>query len=83
MIGSVVAKLNGQPHDTVQIIQEITARSGFEVGDVVDRVMLPVTIDLPGEAEEMERATRWLQSLEGVESVDVVFVHFENECDRP
>jgi hypothetical protein len=27
----------------------------------------------------MENTTRWLQSLDGVEFVDVVFVHFENE----
>ena len=75
MISSVIAKL--APPDLEQTIQEIVAHPMFEAGELIDQRSLPITIEA-ADGCEMENATRWLQGLSGVEFVDVVFVHLED-----
>lgn len=78
MISSVIAKF-AQPGAHVGVaIQEIAAHPQLEVGDLVDGTLLPVTIDAASQAET-ESTTQWLQSLDAVDFVDVVYVHFEDE----
>ena len=77
MISSVIAKFEvGSELETT--IHEIANHPHLDVGDVIEQRLLPITIDAPGRLET-ESTTRWLQSREGVEFVDVVFVHFEDE----
>lgn len=77
MISSVIAKLTQAEPTLGTTVQEIASHPHLEVGELIEKRLLPVTIDAP-DHEEMESTTRWLQSLEGVEFVDVVFVHFED-----
>ena len=78
MISSVIAKLAQGKTDLETTVNEIAAHPHLDVGELIDNRMLPVTIDAAGN-QETEAMTRWLQSREGVEFVDVVFVHFEDK----
>ena len=76
MISSVIAKLDPTFADIAQTFEFISQRPGVEMGEVVDERSLPMTIESATSAET-EETTRWLQELDGIEFVDVVFVHFE------
>lgn len=78
MISSVIAKLVQVEGMLGTTVQEIADHPGLEVGEIIENRLLPITIDAPSR-EETESTTRWLQALDGVEMVDVVFVHFEDE----
>lgn len=76
MISSVIANLASEQTLANEAILEIKSRRGFEVGQLIDGKKLPVTIELPNN-NDLEEATQWMQSLEGVEFVDVAFVYLE------
>ena len=81
MISSVIAKLNCAPTDCLQLTQKLSAHPALEVGEIVGGHSLPITIDASGN-QETEAITRWMQQLDGISFVDVVFVHFEEEDER-
>ena len=76
MISSVIAKFRPGQTELAGIVDEISAHPNLEVGALIDDRMLPITIDAADNCET-ETVTQWLQGREGVEFVDVVFVHFE------
>ena len=78
MISSVIARLGSNSTNVESLINEITSRGGLEVGELIDGRLLPITIDASN-GQDMEATTRWLQELNGIDFVDVVFVHFEEE----
>jgi hypothetical protein len=78
MISSVIAKLSPGESDLKKTLDEIAAHPDLEVGALIDNRLLPVTIDSTGK-QAMENTTRWLQARDGVEFIDVVFVHFGDE----
>lgn len=78
MISSVIAKLTQVETTQATTRLEIAEHPHLEVGELIENRLLPITIDAPNR-QEMESTTRWLQSRVGVEFVDVVFVHFEDE----
>lgn len=78
MISSVIAKLVQVESMLGTTVEEIARHPNLEVGDLIDSRMLPITIDAPSR-EETEATTRWLQSRAGVDMIDVVFVHFEDD----
>ena len=57
-------------------MEAIESNGDLEAGELTENGLLPITIEAD-DSEKMEATTRWLQSLQGVEFVDVVFVHFE------
>ncbi len=80
MMASVVIHLVPDS-DASAIIEQIQAGPGVEVGD-----FQPATHRLPAVIEardsgQVEERTRWLQSLDEVAFVDVVFVHFDVDPD--
>lgn len=77
MISSVIAKLNTKATPE-QTRSEISDHPDLQVGELVDSRMLPVVIETDGR-HEMESVTCWLQQRCGVDFIDVVFVHLENE----
>ena len=81
MIASVIAKLVGEKDVRDQAVSDIASHPAMESGQLTEDRLLPVTIDTASEGE-MQTVTRWLQSLDGVGFVDVVYVHFEN-ADQP
>lgn len=78
MISSVIARLAQVEATPGTTVREIANHPQLDVGELIEKHLLPITIDAPTR-QEMESTTRWLQSREGVEFVDVVFVHFEDE----
>lgn len=76
MISSVVLRFETGT-DVDATLAAINQRAELEVGEFVDGRSLPVVIEAD-DRESLESATRWLDSLLGVEQVDVVFVHFES-----
>ncbi len=78
MISSVIVRLSATLSADLftNIVESINRRSGMDVGELIDDRLLPLTIESTTN-QEMEDTTRWLQSLKGVEIVDVVFVCFE------
>lgn len=77
MISSVVARFTAQA-DVDRTIDAIVTRDGFEVGELIDGRLLPITIEASNN-EDTEIATRWIQELPGVAQVDVTFVSWESE----
>jgi hypothetical protein len=82
MIASVVARLEfglSLKTDRFETLKsQITAKQEIEIGELVDQCALPMIIDHP-DKNEVHNLTRWVQSLSGVEFVDVVLVCLENE----
>jgi nitrate reductase NapAB chaperone NapD len=79
MIASVVATLAEVGDAFQEIVDELAAVSGVEIGAVGnDARRVPITIDSPA-PNALEEVTRRLQECRGVTFVDVVFVHFEDE----
>ncbi|MFT5303488.1 MAG: nitrate reductase NapAB chaperone NapD [Mariniblastus sp.] len=76
MISSLIARLNVDARPLAATISEIESQPGIEIGELVDNRLLPVTLESPG-SHEMENTTRLIQSLTGVDFVDVVYVHFD------
>ena len=77
MIASVVARLIADPAKSQAVLDAIKLRPEMEIGELTRGHLLPVTIEAD-DGELMEQATQWLNSLEDVLFVDVVFVHFED-----
>lgn len=78
MISSVIAKLNCDEQTRREVIQRISRHSSLEVGELIEETSLPISIESSGN-QETEELTRWIMSLEGVDFVDVVYVHFEDD----
>lgn len=82
MIASVVATLEHNSARRIQLLEAAATRSEFEVGHCDTAVnRIPMTIEVE-DRHEMEGCTRWLGSQPGVLSVDVVFVHFEEDAAK-
>jgi len=75
MISSVIATLIGDPGPVAQALDKIGSHPAFEVGELIEGRRVPITIET-NSSDAMEQATDWLLSQDGVEFVDVVFVHF-------
>jgi nitrate reductase NapAB chaperone NapD len=83
MIASVVATLEGSEGDLQGFIDEISKIPCVEVGSFgTNPRRVPITID-SSDPDALEETTRRLQECCGVAFVDVVFVHFEEESERP
>ncbi len=78
MISSVIAKLSGDRDSLNRVLARIAAHSAVEAGELIDHRMLPITIETDDNLG-MEETTRWLQSLDGVDFVDVVYVHLTSD----
>lgn len=76
MIASVIAKFNPDTSDLAATIAEIAKHPRVEIGELIGRHSLPMTIEADA-ANELEDLTRWMQSLPGIGFVDVAFVHLE------
>lgn len=81
MISSVIAKLNCDTKECMQLTEKLSAHPALEVGEIVGGHSLPITIDTSGN-QETEAITRWMLQQDGISFVDVVFVHFEEEDER-
>ncbi len=86
MIASVVVSLNDRAGRRQDTLNEIRSSNQIELGGYTHECRrIPLTIDSPNR-EDIEAVTRWLQDRQGVLSVDVIFVHFEdsdeNSSDR-
>ena len=82
MISSLVAKLDADVRDPLETAAEIASHKGVEIADLIDGRKLPLTIDVDSRGE-MDVTTRWIQGVAGVAFVDVVFVHFDFEIEKP
>ena len=86
MIASVVVSLDDRAGRRLDTLNEIRCANQIELGGYTHECRrIPLTIDSP-DRDDIEAVTRWLQDRQGVLSVDVVFVHFEdfeeNSSDR-
>lgn len=59
-------------------MQHVSRHSALEMGELIEETKLPIAIESAGN-QETEEITRWIMSLEGVDFVDVVYVHFEDD----
>ena len=80
MIGSVIANFSNNADMVRRAIDCIQQRPEFEMGALVDGRKLPITIEAHSE-RELEDATDWLRSVQGVDHVDVVFVYFGDDTN--
>lgn len=78
MISSVICELCSDESRRQHTLAEIDGHPHLESGNLVDFRKLPVVIDAE-DAKQSKSVTEWLQQLDGVEFVDVVFVHFEDQ----
>ncbi len=78
MISSVIAKLNCDDATCQHTMSQIESHAALDLGKLVDGRSLPITIEAAGN-QETEEITRWIMSLDGVDFVDVVFVHMEDD----
>jgi hypothetical protein len=81
IISGLVITLSADMALAAQVIETLRARHEFLPGQPNDR-WLPVAMEAPDDAVG-RHLHDWLQGLHGVEYVDVVSVHFEeNETSR-
>jgi nitrate reductase NapAB chaperone NapD len=79
MIASVVATLEQDVALRLLLQAELAARPELEAGEwSLANNRLPITIEVQSR-HQMEDSTTWLRNQPGVQMVDVVFVHFEDE----
>ncbi len=75
MICSLVSHWEGASDRVAKSKQVLAQVARVEMGEAVgNRQPLVITVDDPGEANEL---TDWITHLDGVTFVDVVYVHFE------
>ncbi len=81
MIASLVVTLEEVSGRAGDVVEEISRMPSVELGEFERHARrIPITID-SSTPRALEEATRRLQEFHGVAFVDVVFVHFENECE--
>ena len=81
MIASVVATLDNASGSFQRVIKEIAQLPNVDIGEVaVDSLRVPIAIDSP-DPNSLENITRKLQEFRGIEFIDVVFVHFDDELE--
>ncbi|MFT7632688.1 MAG: nitrate reductase NapAB chaperone NapD [Mariniblastus sp.] len=81
MIASVVATLDNASGSFQRVIKEIAKLPNVDVGEVAtDSLRIPIAIDSP-DPNSLENMTRQLQGFRGIEFIDVVFVHFDDELE--
>ncbi len=81
MICSVAIRIDSNPAIAENAIAEIQNQDSIETGTRNGQV-LPAVIDTP-DPVAMEDITRWIQELDGVIHVDVVYVDFEGADEAP
>ena len=82
MISSAIARLTPDLELKQKLIQTLSSTDGIELGPVKNEWDLPLVICAENQ-HELESQHRWIDSLEGVETLHVVFVHFEEIDDGP
>ncbi len=81
MIASLIVTLNNVTDLETDILHNVAAIPGVEIGDVQHTTRrVPITIDALN-PKALEETTQRLQQCPGVAFVDVVFVHFEDDAE--
>ncbi len=75
-VSGLVLTLSPDPTLRHRTLEQLARRPQVEVAPA-DGNRLPIVLDTP-EPETDKRCWRWLHELEGVEHVDVAFIHFED-----
>ncbi|MEZ6093423.1 MAG: hypothetical protein R3C03_04175 [Pirellulaceae bacterium] len=76
MISSVIATFDCDLETLERTKHQIDRNDSCESGELIENRKLPIVVEAI-DNQEMETTTRWLQSLDGIEFVDVVFVSLE------
>ena len=78
VISSVIATFDCDLETLVRTRHQIDRHAALEPGEPVDGRKLPIVMEA-ADHRELEETTRWLNSLDGIAFVDVVFVHLESD----
>lgn len=74
-ISGIVISFDCSPQEQLQTLEIIKQDSRFELGECKDH-KVPGVLETPDQHDD-RAAINWLNQLNGVSFVDVVFVHFE------
>ena len=74
-VNGLLLTLTTDPALATATRQTVSSRAGTELGDSCDRWQ-PVAVETPG-VKEAHDFHEWLESLPGVEQVDVIYVGFD------
>lgn len=76
MIASLVATLKQEEDSSFEkTLNQLRERKEIEIGQIYG-VRLPLTIEAES-TEELELLTQWVQGLNGILHVDIIFASFE------